>query len=100
MKRSAIILTLLSLAAPLAAVGATLENTDSREYEFLIVEVGRSYGSQYRILEHSKVDMCFYGCELTILNTGQRLWINQRDEAVIDDGVIRVHRGAGVRGGW
>jgi hypothetical protein len=44
--------------------------------------------------------MCFYGCELTMLNTGQRLWINQRDEAVIDDGVIKVHRGASVRGGW
>jgi hypothetical protein len=100
MKRSALILTLLCLAAPLAAVGATLENTDSREYEFLIVEVGRSYGSQYRILEHSKVDMCFYGCELTMLDSGQRLWINQRDEAVIDDGVIKMRRGASVRGGW
>ena len=100
MKRPAIILTLLPLAAPLAAVGATLENTDSRECEFLIVEVGRSCGSQCRILEHSKVDMCFYGCQLAMLGSGQRLWINQRNEAVIDDGVVGVHRGAGVRGGW
>jgi hypothetical protein len=100
MKRSAIILTLLSLVAPLAVSAASLENTDSREYEFQILEVGRTYGSQYRILEHSKVDLCFYGCELTMLNTGQRLWINQRDEAVIDDGVIKVRRGASVRGGW
>jgi hypothetical protein len=100
MKRSAIILMLLSFVAPLAVSAATPENTDSREYEFQILEVGRTYGSQYRILEHPKIDLCFCGCALTTLNTGQRLWINQGDEAVSDDGGISVHRGASVRGGW
>ena len=70
MKQSVIFLMILTLAAPLAVFAATLENTDSQEYEFQIQESGRPYGSQYRILEHSKVDICFYGCELTLLSTG------------------------------
>jgi hypothetical protein len=100
MKQSVIFLMILTLAGPLAVFAATLENTDSQEYEFQIQEPGRASGSQYRILEHSKVDLCFYGCEMTLLASGQKVWANQRDSVVISNRAMRVERGVNVRGGW
>lgn len=91
---------ILTLAGPLSVVAATLENTDSQEYEFQIQEPGRAHGSQYRILEHCKADLCFYGCEMTMLGTGQKVWVNQRDAVVISNRAMRVERGANLRGGW
>jgi len=100
MKQSVIFLVILTLASPIVLFAATMENTDSQEYEFQIQESGRPYASQYRILEHSKVDLCFYGCEMTLLGTGQRLWVNQRDSVVISNRVMKVERGVKVGGGW
>jgi hypothetical protein len=100
MKQSVIFLMILTLGGPLAVFAATIENTDSQEYEFQIQESGRSYGSQYRMLEHSKVDLCFYGCEMTLLASGQRMWVNQSDSVVISNRVMRVQRGVKVGSGW
>jgi hypothetical protein len=61
MKQLVFFLMILTLVGPLAVFAATLENTDSQEYEFQIQESGRFYGSQYRMLEHSKVDLFFMG---------------------------------------
>jgi hypothetical protein len=100
MKQVVFFLMILNLVDPLPLFAATMENTDSQEYEFQIQESGRAYGSQYRMLEHSKVDLCFYGCQMTLLSTGQTVWVNQRDSVVISNRVMKVERGVNVRGGW
>lgn len=107
MKRSVIFLLILSLASPSAVFAATLQNTDSQEYEMQIKEDGRAYsryygpyGDEYRILEHCKTDICHYGCEVTLLDTGQKLWVNPRDEVVIlSYGVMKVNRAVNDRRG-
>jgi hypothetical protein len=100
MKQLVISLMVLIFAGPLAVFAATMENTDSQEYEFQIQEAGRPYSSQYRMLEHSKVDLCFYGCQITLLNTGQTVWVNQGDSIVISNRGMSVYRGAKVGSGW
>jgi hypothetical protein len=100
MKQSVIFLMIITLVGPLAVFAATLENTDSQEYDLQIQESGRPYGSQYRVLEHSKVDLCFYGCEMILLSSGQKMWVNQSDSAVISNRVIRVNRSVKVGSGW
>jgi len=93
MSQSVIFLMILALAGPLAVFAATLQNTDSQEYELQIQESGRPYGGQYRILEHSKVDICFYGCEMTLLRTGQTVTVNPNDSVVISNRVMYVYPG-------
>jgi len=72
---------------------ATLQNTDSQAYELQIQESGRSYGSQYRIIENAKAEICLYGCEMALLSTGQTVNVNPRDTVVIDCGVMSVTAG-------
>jgi hypothetical protein len=93
MKQSVIFLMILTLAGPLAVFAATLQNTDSQEYDLQIQESGRPYGSQYRILEHSKVDICFYGCQITLLRTGQTVSVNPDDSVVISNRSMYVQPG-------
>jgi hypothetical protein len=93
MKQSVIFLVILTLVGPLSAFAATLQNTDSQEYELLIKEEGRSYGSQYRMLEHAKVDICFYGCTMTLLNTGQTVSVNPDDSVLISNRIMYVQPG-------
>jgi len=47
MNHSAIFLMILTLSTPLAVFAATLENTDSQEYEMQIKEKGRTYSRYY-----------------------------------------------------
>ena len=68
MKQSVIFLMILTLSGQLAVFAATLQNTDSQEYELQIKEEGRPYGSyygpygdEYRILEHCKTDIVIMG---------------------------------------
>ena len=100
MKPSVIVLMILALAGPLAVFAATLQNTDSQEYELQIQESGRPYGGQYRVLEHAKVDICFFGCAMTLLSTGQTVMVNPNDAVVISHRVMNVHRAVNERGGW
>ncbi|MBI5578893.1 MAG: hypothetical protein HY895_07050 [Deltaproteobacteria bacterium] len=93
MKQSIIILMILTLAGPLAISAATLQNTDSQAYELQIKESGRPYGSQYRVIENAKVEICFNGCEMTLLSTGQTVRVNPKDSVVIDNGVMNVTSG-------
>ena len=85
--------TFLALATLLVlgvAWAASLQNTDSQAYELVITEPGRGYGSPYRIIEHSQVEMCFLGCEMTLLSTGQTVSVGPQDTVVIDNGVMSV----------
>jgi hypothetical protein len=60
MKQLVIFLVMLTLAGPSAVFAATLQNTDSEEYELQIQEPGRP-GSQYRIGGQAKVEIAFMG---------------------------------------
>jgi hypothetical protein len=100
MKQTVIFLMILTLGGPLAVFAATLQNTDSQEYELQIQESGRPYGSQYRMIEHAKVDICFNGCEMTLLSTGQTVRINPNDAVVISNRIMNVHRAVNERGAW
>ena len=100
MRQSVIFLMILTLASPLAVFAATLQNTDSQEYELQIHEVGWPYGNQYRIIAHAKVTICYQGCEMTLISTGQTLKVNPNDSVVINYGVMNVTRAVNERGGW
>jgi hypothetical protein len=94
MKRSLISLLMLILLVPCAAgLAVTLQNTDSQPYELQIQESGLPYGSQYRVIENAQVEICFNGCELTLLSTGQTVRIDPKDSIVIDNGVMNVTSG-------
>ena len=93
MKQSAIFLMILTLAGPFAVFAATLQNTDSQAYNLQIQEFGRPYSSQYQVIENAQVDICFNGCEMTLLSTGQTVRVNPKDSVVIDNGVMNVTPG-------
>ena len=76
-----------------AGLAATLQNTDSQPYDLQIQESGQSYGSHYTVIANSQVEICFYGCDITLLQTGQTVWVNPKDAVVIDDGVMNVASG-------
>jgi hypothetical protein len=94
MKKSLFFLLMIALMVPcVAGMPATLENTDSQSYELQILEAGRPYSSLYRVIENAKVEICFYGCAMTLLSTGQTVTVNPKDSVVIDNGVMNVTSG-------
>jgi hypothetical protein len=78
---------------PALSSGATLQNTDSLSYELTIVETGRAYGSPYTIIENAQVEICFSGCMMTLVASGQTVRVNPNDTVVIDSGVMSVTAG-------
>jgi len=93
MKKFMFFLPLIALLVPVPTSAATLQNTDSQAYELQIQDAGRSYASHYRIVENAQVEICFYGCEITMLRTGQTVTVNPKDSVVIDSGVMSVTPG-------
>ncbi len=94
------------------AGAAVLNNTDSQEHVVRIQEYGEpavrqyykgTYNSEYgeyRVLEHSRIEVCLYGCVITMLTTGQAVALDPDDIAVIDGGALTVHPGTAQQGGW
>jgi len=78
---------------PVVGLAATLQNTDSQAYELQILEAGRPYSSNYRIVENAQAEICFNGCQMTLLSTGQTVRVNPKDSVVIDSGVMNVTSG-------
>jgi hypothetical protein len=93
MRKVFLLVWIAALLAPGAALAATLQNTDSQAYELQIQESGRPYGSQYRIIENAKVEICFSGCVMTLVATGQTVSVGPKDAVVIDNGVMSVTSG-------
>jgi hypothetical protein len=93
MKQSVILQLILIMAGPLSAFAATLQNRDSQACNLQIQESGRPYSSQYQVIENAQVDICFNGCEMTLLSTGQTVRVNPKDSVVIDNGVMNVTPG-------
>jgi hypothetical protein len=93
MKKSILFLPMIGLLTSVTVWAATLENTDSQAYELQIQESGQTYSSQYTIIENAKVEICFYGCQMTLLGTGQTLRVNPKDAVVIDNGVMSIASG-------
>jgi len=93
MKKYMLFLPMLALLTSVTVWAATLQNTDSQAYDLQIQESGRSYSSQYQVIENAQVDICFNGCEMTLLSTGQTVRVNPNDAVVIDNGVMNVTSG-------
>ena len=84
---------MLAILASATVWAATLQNTDSQAYDLQIQESGRPYSSRYQVIENAQVDICFNGCEMTLLSTGQTVRVNPNDSVVIDNGVLNVTSG-------
>ena len=93
MKKYMLFLPMLALLTSVTVWAATLQNTDSQAYDLQIQESGRSYSSQYQVIENAQVDICFNGCEMTLLSTGQTVRVNPNDSVVIDNGIMNVTSG-------
>lgn len=93
MKKSMFFLPVLALLVSVPTFAATLQNTDSQAYELQILEFGRPYSSNYRVIENAQVEICFNGCQMTMLGTGQTVSVNPKDSVVIDSGVMNVTSG-------
>ena len=93
MKKYILFLPMLALLTSVTVWAATLQNTDSQAYDLKIQESGRPYSSQYQVIENAQVDICFNGCEMTLLSTGQTVRVNPNDSVVIDNGVMNVTSG-------
>lgn len=93
MKKSFSFHLMLVILISASVPAATLQNTDSQSYEMQILETGRPYSSNYRIIENAKVELCFNGCRITLLSTGQTVTVNPKDSVVIDSGVMNVTSG-------
>lgn len=93
MKKALLLTWIAAMLAHDLAPAATLQNTDSQSYDLQIVEIGRSFGSQYRIIENAQVEICFSGCMMTLVASGQTVRVNPNDTVVIDSGVMSVTAG-------
>jgi len=93
MKKHILFLPMLAILASATVWAATLQNTDSQAYDLQIQESGRPYSSRYQVIENAQVDICFNGCEMTLLSTGQTVRVNPNDSVVIDNGVLNVTSG-------
>jgi hypothetical protein len=93
MKKILLLVWIAAFLAPGAAWTATLQNTDSQGYNLQILETGRPYTSQFTIIENAQVEICFNGCEITLLSTGQTVRVGPKDAFVIDNGVMKVTSG-------
>ncbi len=52
------------------------------------------------MLEHTRVEVCIYGCVITMLTTGQEVTVDPDDTVVIDGGELTVYPGTAQKGGW
>jgi hypothetical protein len=69
---------------------ASLQNTDSQAYNLMISEPNRPYSTSYQVLENAQVEICYLGCTMTLLATGQTVEVGPQDTVVIDDGAMTV----------
>ena len=83
-------LLLLAAAVTPGLQAASLQNTDSQAYTLMITEPNRPYSTSYQVVENSQVEICFLGCTMTLLATGQTVEVGPQDTVVIDDGAMTV----------
>jgi hypothetical protein len=77
-----------------SAWAASVQNTDNQGYELIIVEPGyrQDVRRPFQILEHSRTEICRYGCDLYLRSTEQGVSIGPDDTVTISWGVMRVER--------
>ena len=99
MKKVSVLTALIAVCFPGAAMlcpvlAASLQNTDNQTYDLILTEPGyrQIYRTPYQILSHSQVEICFYGCEITLRSTGQAVRVDADDTIIISWGVMRVER--------
>jgi hypothetical protein len=81
---------LMTVGVWTAGHAASLQNTDSQAYDLMISEPNRPFAASYQVLENSQVDICYLGCTMTLLATGQTVEIGPQDTVVIDSGAMTV----------
>jgi hypothetical protein len=92
MKKNLFWIWIAVFLVPGAALAATLQNTDQQSYQ-LAIRPFDGPSSYYTIIENAQVEICFNGCEMTLLSTGQTVRVNSKDAVVIDSGVMSVTSG-------
>jgi|WetSurMetagenome_2_1015567.scaffolds.fasta_scaffold46623_2 hypothetical protein len=83
---------LMTVGVWTAGHAASLQNTDSQAYNLMISEPNRPFSASYQVLENSQVEICFLGCTMTLLATGQTVEVGPHDTVVIHDGAMTVTR--------
>lgn len=92
MKKNLILIWIAVLLVPVIALTATIQNTDQQSYQ-LSIKPFDGPPSYYTIIENAQVEICFQGCEMTLLSTGQTVTVNPNDTVTIDSGVMSVTAG-------
>ena len=92
MKKNLLLIWIAVLLVHSTALAANFQNTDQQSYQ-LAIKPFDGPPSYYTIIENAQVEICFQGCEMTLLNTGQTVTVNPNDTVVIDSGVMSVTAG-------
>jgi hypothetical protein len=94
MRTTVVALAIIVVGFSGSAWAASVHNTDNQGYELIIVEPGyrQDVRRPFQILEHSRTEICFYGCDLYLRSTGQGVRIGPDDAVTISWGVMRVER--------
>ena len=91
-----IILLCTSLATSVCAFenkGATLENQDFKSYKYKITPEGGdpSENVVLRSIDGSCTSyICKFGCEVTLVETGQTVTVGPEDKVIIYRGVLKI----------
>ena len=67
----------------------TLKHGDSETYESQTKGPGGGV-IDAKINSHSKVSICKFGCELTLIKTGETITVQPGDQVIINKGVLKI----------
>ncbi len=87
-----VIVTLCTILSTMVSA-ATLENRDSQKYKYKLTSEGEDplknvmWGT---VDDRSKIQICKFGCELTLLETGETITVGPDDHVVIDKGTLKI----------
>ena len=85
------IVTLCTILSTMVSA-ATLKNGDSQKYKYKLTSEG---GDPQNVVwgtvdDRSTVHICKFGCELTLVDTGQTITVGPDDHVIIDKGVMKL----------
>ena len=95
MKKLFLLVLMLVGVVCLVTIGnaATLENGDSEAYDYKLTSEGEDPNNNVvlgRIDDRCKISICKFGCEVTLVKTGQTITVGPDDHVIIDKGVMRI----------
>jgi hypothetical protein len=90
MNNSWLILILLSMALATIAAAGSIENRDSDEYEYRITFPSGQQGRGTVLGGAEEYFDCEFGCDLTLIPSGQTVAVQSDAKVVIENGVMNV----------